>query len=332
MKRNALPWILGLAILGGCSPEAPKLELPPDARNEQVSDDGQEVFDPSVDILFVVDDSGSMDSHQRNLTRNIDRFIAAFTARAAIDYHIGVTTTSMSTWGSGNCCGALVGTPIYVEKTTPDLVRTLARNLIVGTSGSATEESFSPVVAALTPPMSTGRNAGFYRQSAHLAIVFITDAEDQSRMDAQSLYSELVRIKGRPEKIIGYGVIVPSGEDNCPRDDGTEPGKIEEFLKMMPNAGKNEFSLCDPVFGDRVAEIADSLVRYIGNVVYLKRAPKVGSIKVSFGTQIILPDAKKGWSFDPKRNAIVFGDDVQWSTQAPGTKVKITYEAITLPR
>lgn len=332
MKRRLVPGFLSLAILAGCSPSVPQREVQPDVTREQVSDEGQEVFDPSVDILFVVDDSGSMGVHQQNLTANVGRFISAFTSRAAIDYHIGVVTTSMGGQGSIGCCGRLVGSPAYVQKSTPNIVRALSRNLRVGTNGSTTEESFSPVLAALTPPLVNGVNAGFYRQSAHLAIVFLTDAEDQSSIDTDDFYDRLVALKGRPEKIISYGVIVPSNVYDCDRDErDVFPDRIESFLGKVANAGHNEFSLCDPTFGDRVAEIADSLVRYIGNVVYLKRAPVINSIHVRFGTQIIPQDAQTGWAFDATRTAVVFGDDVVWSTQAPGTKVQITYEAVDFP-
>lgn len=43
-----------------------------------------------VDILFVVDDSGSMRAHQATLAKNIDRFVDAFAKKSIVDFHIGV--------------------------------------------------------------------------------------------------------------------------------------------------------------------------------------------------------------------------------------------------
>ena len=99
----------------------------------------------------------------------------------------------------------------------------------------------------------------------------------------------------------------------------------------MPNAGKNIFSLCDPDFGDRVAEIADDLVRFVGNTIYLKRPPIVESIRVHFGTQEIFSHPREGWMFDFAKNAIVLGDEIVWTQQPLGTKVRVDYEAATFP-
>jgi hypothetical protein len=325
--------LLGFLVFASCSPSSNSLLPKPDGSNEKVdTDGGTEVFDPQVDILFVVDDSGSMQTHQTNLIRNIDRFLNAFTTRANIDYHIGVINSSLDYWSGANCCGQLLGTPNFVERNTPDLIQVLSRSLRVGTSGSATEKFFDPVKAALTDPLLTGLNAGFYRPNAHLAIVFITDAEDQGKQEALEFFTFLEGLKGRKEKFIAYGVVVPSNVGNCERDDSSTPDRIEDFLGMMPNAGKNVFSLCDPQFGDRIAGIADDLVRFIGNVIFLSRPPIVETIEVSFGTQVIPRDYKKGWVFDPARNALVLGDEIQWSTQPNGTKVKVYYEAATFPK
>lgn len=332
---TSLQIALLVAFVGfaGCSPEVPKLIPRPDRSLEKIDGDtsgGLEVFEPSVDILFVVDNSGSMSFHQANLIKNIDKFVGAFTKRTNINYHIGVITSSMGYRSrSAECCGKLNGIPAYVDRTTTDGITVLSRNLRAGTDGSTTEMFFDPVVAALSSPMIDNDNAGFLRKEAHLAIVFITDAEDQSSdHNLKETYDFLVNLKGNKAKVLSYGVIVPSSVDNCPRDQGDAPVKIEEFLNLMPNAGHNEYSLCDPEFGTHVAQIANDLVRYVGNLIFLSRPPVLQSIHVKFGTQEILRDVKRGWSFDSAQNAIVFGDDVVWTEQATGTKVKVYYEAV----
>ncbi len=46
----------------------------------------------NVDILFVIDDSGSMKSHQTKFVQNINEFVKEFAKNSVIDFHIGVTT------------------------------------------------------------------------------------------------------------------------------------------------------------------------------------------------------------------------------------------------
>src|SRR5688500_10837964 len=47
-----------------------------------------------VDVLWVIDNSGSMAEEQENLARNFQSFIELFT-RGAVDYRIAVTTTDV---------------------------------------------------------------------------------------------------------------------------------------------------------------------------------------------------------------------------------------------
>jgi hypothetical protein len=329
---------LGILFLGvvSCSPENPKAYIKPVVPEEKVIQDNTEVFDPKVDILFVVDDSGSMASHQRNLATNVAKFTSTFTKSSVLDYNIGIVTTDMtgSSWGSRKvCCGKMVGSTRIVNKNTPNADQTLARNLIVGTDGSASEASFDPVVAALSAPLLTGWNNGFYRPDASLVIIFLTDAEDQSdNVDAAGLYRFLLNLKhGNASKLLSYGVLVPTNDTlDCNRDDGySSPRRIESFLAMVPNNKNNIMNICDPDYGTRLASMAKDIVDKVGNIIYLSRAPDFLSIRVSYGNIELPQDYHKGWSFDPKKNAIMLGDKIDWSSQPSGSRIKVFYNAAT---
>lgn len=336
MKFKSALLILSFALVAvACSPESPRQIIPP--LQEKVVDDDDDVqyFDPQVDILFVIDNSGSMGVHQANLSANVSRFAAAFQKKGNVDYHIGIVSTDMDRSSRANCCGNLIGTPNFVDRNTPNGIQALAVNMMLGTDGTWQEMSLDPMMEAISPALTAGPNAGFYREDAHFAVIFITDAEDQStKFSPKMAFDLLVTMKkGDPRKVLGYGVIVPSGDRVCRRDESTEPKLIEQFLSLVVNTGKNVFNLCDPAFGDRVAEIADDLVGQIANVIFLNRPPDVSTIKVTFGSQVIPPSAKDGWSYDPSRNAIVLGPDIVWSQQPSGTKVKVDFSASTyIPR
>lgn len=321
-----------LVFLASCSEKSPEKEIAPDFKKEKVVGDASatDVQEGKVDILFVVDDSGSMNEHQTNLIANIGRFIGAFTNRANIDFHIGVTTTTNDSFSS-RCCGKLNGTIRYVDRNTSNLNQVLSANLRVGINGAGIEDIFGPSLLALTDRVKDGYNQGFYRPDAHLALVFITDAEDQSRLSPQQLYQELVKVKGSKDKVLAFGVIVPSNASiSCPRDDVALPTKIEAFLAMVANAGQqNVFSLCDPLFGDQIAKIADDLISFVGNIVYLSRNPDPDTIVVHFGTQVIPPNYPAGWFFNPEKNAIQFGNKTVWTRQPVGTKVLVDYDVLT---
>src|SRR5690349_494813 len=89
--------LMSFLVLGGlsCSPKNPKAHIIPDNTEEKVVQDNTQVFDPKVDILFVVDNSGSMGTHQQNLSANVSKFTQAFIKGSILDYNIGIVTTDM---------------------------------------------------------------------------------------------------------------------------------------------------------------------------------------------------------------------------------------------
>lgn len=335
-------WILTIGIgLVSCSPTSPKLLPKPDAPPpEPVKVTSANVeFDPRVDILFVVDDSGSMGSHQQNLSNNIAAFTAEIQKNKILDYHIGVLTSSMESWWSTSCCGKLVGNTKYVERSTPNGMRILAQQLLVGTNGSGTEAFFDPVVAALTPPLVIGDNAGFYRPDAHLAVVFITDAEDQSTTTRTGLdfYNFLVNLKkGNKDKVSAYGAFIPTTDTtNCPRDDYyMKPTRIEAFFNLVNGSSSkiSYFGLCDPQFGIKLATVGSDLELKVGRTLLLDRLPIAETIKVSYGSlsdpkHVLIPnDLRKGWVYNTQQNAIVLGDSIDWAGMPIGLKLEINFD------
>src|SRR4051812_39407947 len=84
-----------ILLVGACSPESPKREPPPlqhDTVDINAITETAEV-NSKVDILFVVDNSLSMDDDQANLSREVDKFVRAFSENSLIDFHVGVTVT-----------------------------------------------------------------------------------------------------------------------------------------------------------------------------------------------------------------------------------------------
>jgi hypothetical protein len=147
---------------------------------------------PKADILIVIDNSGSMSDKQMALSVNFGAFIKYATA-AGVDYQIGVISTDT---GDG---GKLVGdasNPKILKPTTPDVENKFKAKVVLGTSGSATEMSLLPSVMALTAPVITNENAGFLRNDAVLAVVSVSDADDQSPQPVAFYLNQLINIKG----------------------------------------------------------------------------------------------------------------------------------------
>lgn len=340
-------YVLMLSLgLAACKEKSPKLLGAPPPGPRKTTGSEIQTLTAKVDILFVIDDSGSMSIHQSNLAANIDKFLVGLQANRFIDYHVGVISTSEeeNSWGSAGSApgaGKLTGTTRFIDKNTVDGVRILKSNMLIGVSGSGTERMFSPVKLALTAPISTTHNAGFYRPDAFLAVVMITDAEDQSHVDygwpsprdpslvlsPQAFYDFLVDLKkGNKKKVVSYGAIVPLGTPSsaCEWDDyGMPHVRIDEFFRISKGIS---YSLCDIDYGTKLANIGQDLVGRIGRSILLDRRPNPDTIEVVYGTQILDRDARTGWSFDPEKNTVTFGRDVVWSDQAPGVEVEVKFE------
>lgn len=325
MKKLALVLVTFCMTMLACQNESPKLvpfkEVPPTAEKLDLAKEG---IVTQLDVLFIVDDSGSMSNHQRNLANNIDLFTQEFTKSSFVDYHIGVITTTFKYCsGSVACAGALVGgVNKWVERNTPSGISVLKNNILVGTGGDSQEMFFSPLIAALTPPLVDGANKGFYRQRAHLAIIILTDTEDQSeRVSASDAVNFLKQLKPSGKDFSVYAAYVDGKNRSCPGDD-PQRGRLQEFFTKT-NAVT--FDLCDPQFGKKLADVGKDIFRRIARMMYLSRVPDPTSIVVRYGKSILPRDLKKGWTFDPARNALLFGDEINWDSQPPGSNLDVDY-------
>ncbi len=326
-----------LVFVFGCSNETPKLVPLKDKTTEIVRDTGgnKVSFNRSIDILFVVDDSASMSDHQANLALNVKKFTQGIVGNQILDYHIGVVTSNMdnppATAKPGyGWKGELNGVTKFISRSTAMGSEVLEANLQPGTEGSGIEQFFGPVVAALSPPMLSGANAGFYRPDAYLAVIFLTDSDDQSTFTASDFYKFLLSLKnGDPTKIISYGVNIPSTDQKCGRSSEPLPVKLEAFYAL---AKTQTLGLCDLDYGIKLAELGADLVRRVGRVLYLSRPAARDTIAVTYGSQLVPMDERTGWSFDPTRNAILFGEDLDLKPEPPGTKIEVYFQTAEFQR
>lgn len=161
-----------------------------------------------MDVLFIVDDSGSMAEEQSNLATNFPRFVEVLDAYRTetgepLDYRLGVTTTGtdittrisfppsfplppmeISEEGpEGQLLSGCGMTRPWIERSDGDVASTFSCLAQVGTSGSGVEMPLYALELALTERMVDGTNAGFLREDALLAVVILTDENDCSRLD-----------------------------------------------------------------------------------------------------------------------------------------------------
>jgi hypothetical protein len=168
--------------------------------NEEEGDPADECT--NVDILFVIDNSGSMADNQESLTDSFEGFVDGIQTQLAYaeSYHVGVVSSD-NYWQNGDGCTDLgdlvtqtagvessmcVGTPFtsgkrYMDQTEIDLTAKFKCVAELGSGGSDDEKVAASVIGALAPANNNepgACNEGFSRLDSLLVIVIITDEDD----------------------------------------------------------------------------------------------------------------------------------------------------------
>lgn len=154
-----------------------------------------------IDVLWVIDNSGSMDSSQRNLTDNFSSFINQFQSKG-FDFHMAVTGSDawkakVQNMGTANGInnanllrrarpGRINFTSPYtyatnsliniINKDTPDMANVFVTNATQGTTGTGDERAFQ----SMKEFMDYSGNSDFRRADAFLAIIIVSDEDDFS--------------------------------------------------------------------------------------------------------------------------------------------------------
>lgn len=262
-----------LATLAAGCPE-PRLgrTLPPGVRVDTYL---QQAAD-RIDVLWIIDDSGSMAPRQENLGRSFDAFIAEFT-RNAVDYRLAVTTTDVF-----KEAGRFVGAPAILGPRTPGLIDAFAANVRVGVSGSpyeagmdaarlaldrqriANEASLAACKAAcIDAACRLGCEAAelpFLRTDAYLYLVFVSDEDDTSSrgVDAFARLFETVKGPGNEGMVSTAAIVGDVPANAC----GATPGTRYEALARLTGGAVG--SVC-------AANFAPTLKALATNAVGLKR-------------------------------------------------------------
>jgi hypothetical protein len=171
-----------------------------------------------LDLLFMIDDSPSMQEEQSNLARNFPLLIDELKKMPAglPDLHLGVVSSDMGAGASvlnGNCgtplgdrgvlqvrgdCGFDASKGRYLvsqdngasNNFAGDISDVFACMATLGTNGCGFEHQLQSVRMALSGFVAD--NSGFLRSDAHLAVVYITDEDDCSAPSTSMMFGGII--------------------------------------------------------------------------------------------------------------------------------------------
>ena len=264
----------------------------------------------SVDILFVVDNSGSMFANQTNLKNNFGAFMAVFVS-AGVDYQVAIITTDQSEF-----VGDVI-TPL-----TPDPVGEFEDQVdLIGYSGWAIEKGlWFAYESTTTGDASPSSSVGFLRETARLVVVYISDEPDASTslsygggsttMTPSDYSVSLLSLKSSSDLVIAHAVAgdYPSG---CSTNGGAQFG--DGYYDVVTDLGGTFMSICDSDWSVTMDTLARESMAILS--FPLSESPIEDTLTVSVDGVL-----STDWIYDSSANSVTF-------TVAPsnGSSIDIQY-------
>lgn len=301
-----------------------------------------------IDILWVIDNSGSMASSQNALAANFARFIEKFQTNG-FDYQMAVTTSDaykddfnqalgMSVYKNGsytNSQGQVVAAPKIITPSTPDLEKAFIANILRGTSGSGDERVFQSMKAALSN--ATNQTMGFPRADAYFAVIMLSDEDDFSwngtgskdgmyndpaLYTVQSYVDFLDALTGSTTANRKYNVHSIAALDSaCVAALGNAGQKIATRQNGLATAtGGTLNSICGD-FGTTMSAISNKIIE-LSTQFYLDRTPAAGTLRVFVGGIEVPVDATNGYTYNASNNSITFHGT---AVPSAGAQISVSY-------
>jgi hypothetical protein len=246
-------------------------------------------LDPPTDILFAIDQSGSMDDDAIALAENFGAFTRALEATTA-DWRVGLVTLDAGCFNGG-----------VLEPSTPDLALRVAEGASLGTDAETTydERLLQLVSRSLVAPC----NAGFPRAGSLLHVIVVSDEPERSVEDAAAWSWDLwlERIQLAAPNVVISGVVDREG---CNAGD-------RGYAQAIAATGGEGRSICSADWATDLAAIAD-VARTRAQRFVLAEVPAPETL------QVTLDGAPVAWIWNASANAV----EVQ---AGPGSVVSVTY-------
>lgn len=247
------------------------------------------VQDRKVDILWVIDNSGSMYQIQSNIEKNTALFMQAFKENVDIEWKMGLVSTDK---GQSPFIGFIPGRPF--DQTSLDPVSEFQNAVSkLGTNGSASEYVFHNVDRMITKPSNQRSDdySHFFREDAHLVVIMVSDEPEQSGSIDSKLYepqaflNHLRNFKAANRVIRFYGAFDFGDLSAC---SSWTKYKGSRFEKIIDESSGFHISACENSFGSSLAAIGKDIVSILKTPsLPINERPRVHTIQVTYQGEIL---------------------------------------------
>lgn len=282
----------------------------PEAKAEQSGNgveagDNEDVYEQpvrsAVDILWVVDNSGSMGEEQSSLATNAENFMSSMVSQDA-DYQIGVITTDQSD---------LRGDVITPD--TADSVSEFVTQATPGTMGSGDEQGSEMAKRCLDEGDCI--DSGLIREDARLDLIIVSDEVDSSSMSSGWTWADYLAffqgLKSNPDDVV-INAIAGDYPTGCTTAD---PGI--GYYEQVAATGGLYLSICATDWADYLTTIGEEAAQQKSSFALTDEpVPETIVVVVDGITQY------SGWAYDDTNNTVDFDDE---HIPAGGATITIDY-------
>ena len=241
------------------------------------------------DILWIIDNSGSMRTFQSRLSSNMSNFMTHINATGNVNFRMGFITTDYHYLVSP-----------YIDNNTPN-VNTKAADIVnsIGIGGSGTEKGLQKAHQALLYFIATGE---FLRDDANLIMIFVSDERDNSPFPTSDYINEFLSI--RPiNRIKAYAVIgdPPIGCDTSNGNWNVSAQFGSHYYDVANWFNGDWYSICEYDWSTNMTNLAQDIT--IKSAFELEEPdPIVNTIEVYVNGQSVT----SGWTYNSVENWVRF--------------------------
>lgn len=292
------------------------------------NDDGVKA---KVDVLFVVDNSGSMLAEQNKLGSALSSFI---TSLGQVDWQIGITTTDVSdgAWGLKGDLLAYTGTSTTILNKNVTgfeslFMNTVVRQELIDCKDHPDRPDLYPCPSIDERPLEammlafqkrSTSNRGFFRNGADVAAVILSDEDERSTgvgaVAPGAVVDAFRQVFGTTKTLSTYGIVIQPGDTACYNSQLPSGGSYGASAAALVALTDGETgSICASDYGPTLTSIGNRVKNMVKSVT-LRYTPDPATVRI-----IMTP-------MDPTITWEVQGNTIRFSKiPAKGTKMDIFY-------
>ncbi len=250
-----------------------------------------------LDILWVIDNSGSMGNDQEALGNNFDAFISEFVNKN-IDFQMAITTTDTRPGNAGvaylDSMDKLTSSALSANKN--QFMNDFKELVKVGVRGSASEQGIMA-----SDSFTTKYGNDWLRDEAYYVIIYISDENDFSPGEVSSYLASIQTWKDNNSFIKTYS-IVNQNEHGLTRYGYTGYSNFDRYEELT--------NLTGGVLGDINQDFYSTLLTMGGLISELVDQFPLSETPHDIATLRVTVNGSEvsGWTYDTANNAIKFNE------------------------